>query len=78
MNWGGVAIVIGATTDKYFHAFDRETGDEVWKRGISFNENSVPSSYRRREDSKQFVVVAAGGNLLTHVGDSLLAFALPD
>lgn len=69
---------IGATTDKYFRAFDRETGDEIWKRRIPFNANSVPSSYRLREDSKQFVVVAAGGHLLTHVGDSLLAFALPD
>ncbi len=69
---------IGATTDRYFRAFESETGEEIWKQRIPFNANSVPLSYRLRADSKQFVVVAAGGNVLTHIGDSLLAFALPD
>ena len=35
-------------------------------------------SYRLRPDSRQFVVIAAGGNPLTEIGDALLAFALPE
>jgi glucose dehydrogenase len=35
-------------------------------------------SFRLRPESKQYVVIAAGGNPLTGTGDALLAFALPD
>ena len=41
----------------------------------------IPMTYRLRDDSKQFVVVAAGGfgkNGMTKMGDSVVAFALPD
>jgi glucose dehydrogenase len=35
-------------------------------------------TYRLRPDSRQFVVVAAGGNPLTGCGDALLAYALEE
>jgi glucose dehydrogenase len=35
-------------------------------------------TYRLRQSSRQFVVVAAGGNVLSTIGDALLAFALPN
>ena len=68
---------VGATSDKYFRAFDADTGAEIWHTRIPFTGNGTPMSYRLRGDSRQFVVIAAGGNPLTEPGDVLLAFALP-
>ena len=67
---------IGATSDKYFRAFDSDTGDEIWRTRIPYTGNGTPASYRLRADARQFVVIAAGGNPLTGPGDALLAFAL--
>lgn len=67
----------GATMDRYFRAFDTETGEELWRERIPFAGNGVPLTYRLRPDARQFVVLAAGGNPLTGVGDSLRAYALP-
>ena len=77
MTAGGLYF-IGATTDKYFRAFDVETGDELWRTRIPFTANATPASYRLRPEGRQFVVVASGGNPLTGTGDRLLAFALPE
>ncbi|MEM7411275.1 MAG: pyrroloquinoline quinone-dependent dehydrogenase [Myxococcota bacterium] len=74
---GGVYF-IGATTDKYFRAFDADSGEELWRTRIPFTANATPATYRLRASSRQFVVVAAGGNPLTGTGDALLAFALPE
>jgi quinoprotein glucose dehydrogenase len=74
---GGV-FFIGATFDRYFRAFDPATGEELWRRRIPYAANSLPATYRLRPDSRQFVVVAAGGNPITGSGDALLAFALPE
>ena len=73
----GGLYFIGATTDRYFRAFDSRTGEELWRQRIPFNANAIPMTYRLHRDSRQFVVVAAGGNVLTTIGDALLAFALP-
>ena len=67
---------IGATTDRYFRAFDTDTGEELWRIRTPFNANAVPMSYRLRPDSRQYVVVAEGGNPLTAIGDALVAYAL--
>ena len=83
-NFGGGLLTasglyfIGATTDRYFRAFDVRDGREIWRERIPFTANAVPMSFRLRPDSRQFVVVAAGGNPLTKVGDALLAFALKE
>jgi quinoprotein glucose dehydrogenase len=74
---GGVYF-IGASSDRYFRAFDAESGEELWRVRTPFNANAVPLSYRLRPDSKQYVVIAAGGNPLTTIGDALIAYALPD
>ena len=73
---GGVYF-LGATTDKYFRAFDAATGEELWSTRVPYTANASPLSYRLRPEARQFVVVAAGGNPLTGTGDALLAFALP-
>jgi glucose dehydrogenase len=78
LSTAGGLYFIGATTDRYFRAFDSATGAELWRERIPFNANAIPMTYRLRKDSRQFVVVAAGGNQLTTIGDALLAFALPE
>jgi len=83
-NFGGGLLTasgvyfISATTDRYFRAFDADTGEEIWRERIPYTGNATPMSYRLRPDGRQFVVIAAGGNPLTGPGDALLAFALPE
>jgi quinoprotein glucose dehydrogenase len=69
---------IGGSTDRYFRAFDAETGEELWRIRTPFSANAVPMSYRLRPDARQFVVIAVGGNPITIIGDALVAYALPD
>jgi quinoprotein glucose dehydrogenase len=80
---GGLATAsglyfIGASLDKRFRAFDSETGEVLWETRVPFDAIAVPTSYRLRADSKQYVVVSAGSNPLSEMGDALVAFALPD
>jgi quinoprotein glucose dehydrogenase len=74
---GGV-VFIGATTDKFFRAFDAADGDEIWRYRIPYTANSSPMTYRLRQNGRQFVVIAAGGHGWSQPGDALLAFALPE
>ncbi|MCA9501997.1 MAG: pyrroloquinoline quinone-dependent dehydrogenase [Spirochaetaceae bacterium] len=69
---------IGASLDKYFRAFDVETGEELWRDRLPFMANSVPMTYRLSKGGRQFVVVASGGNPISDMGDALVAYALPD
>ena len=69
---------IGATLDRYFRALDVETGDELWRHRLPFAGVAVPMTYRTRKDGRQFVVIAAGGNPVTDMGDALIAYALPE
>ena len=45
--------------DKYFYAFDRKTGKEIWRAPVPYEETAVPMTYRTRS-GKQFVVMATG------------------
>ncbi|MFK7897706.1 MAG: pyrroloquinoline quinone-dependent dehydrogenase [Myxococcota bacterium] len=69
---------IGAALDKYFRAFDAETGEELWRDRMPFHGNAPPLTYRVDKDGKQYVVIAAGGNPISDMGDALIAYALPD
>ena len=69
---------VGAAMDKYFRAFDVETGVELWKDRLPFAGNAVPMSYRLKKDGRQFVVIAAGANPISEMGDVLVAYALPE
>jgi len=73
----GGLVFIGATTDKYFRAFAVETGEEVFRRRIPFTASANPMTYRLRKDSRQYVVIAAGGHGWSEPGDVLIAYALP-
>lgn len=94
INWGGMALggniqtagglaFIGATMDAQFRAFDTDTGEILWSTDLPYAAHAMPMTYRLRKDSKQFVVIAAGGKGLfesmgSKTGDALIAFALKD
>jgi hypothetical protein len=76
----GGLVFIGAAMDNYLRAFDVETGQELWKGRLPAGGQATPMTYRSTENGRQFVVIAAGGHgrLGTDIGDSVVAFALPD
>ena len=63
-NWGpvlataGDVVFMGGTADRYFRAFDANTGAELWKQRTNSGVTGVPSSYA--VDGKQYVAVLAG------------------
>jgi quinoprotein glucose dehydrogenase len=71
-------VFIGAAMDDYLRAFDVETGALLWKARLPAGGQATPMTYRLRPDSRQLVVIAAGGHgtMGTTQGDSLLAFRL--
>lgn len=73
-------VFIGAAADNYLRAFHRDTGEEVWRARLPAGAQATPMTYRISPDSRQFVVVAAGGHsgMETTLGDYILAFALPE
>jgi quinoprotein glucose dehydrogenase len=77
---GGGLVFIAAAMDNYLRAFDLETGEELWRGRLPAGGQATPMSYRLGEGGRQFVVIAAGGHgrLGTDIGDSLVAFALPE
>ena len=79
----GGLLFIGATKDRKFHAFDKESGKLLWETELDAGSNATPCTYEVA--GKQYVVVAAGGGLGyrapdrrdTPAGDAFVAFALP-
>lgn len=72
-------VFIGAAMDNYLRAFDLDNGDELWKARLPAGPQATPMTYRVGEESRQFVIIAAGGHARadTTLGDALVAFALP-
>lgn len=75
----GGLVFVGATMDHTFHAFDVETGKEVWSAELPACAHATPMTYRAA-NGKQYVVVAAGGHgkLGEPLGDAVVAYTLPD
>jgi quinoprotein glucose dehydrogenase len=75
----GGLVFIGATMDNYLRAFDVDTGAELWRGRLPAGPQATPMTYRLRPESRQFVVIAAGGHhgAGTDPGDAIVAFALP-
>ncbi len=63
-NWGpilatgGGLIFTGGTNDRYFRAFDAETGDLLWEQRTNSGVIGVPSSYEI--DGVQYIAVQSG------------------
>jgi quinoprotein glucose dehydrogenase len=71
-------VFIGNTFDPYIHAFDIQTGNELWKATLPASGNATPMTYSM--NGRQFLVIAAGGHPKIPeeaLNDSLVAFALP-
>ncbi|WP_162417213.1 pyrroloquinoline quinone-dependent dehydrogenase [Cyclobacterium roseum] len=80
-NYGGPVVTagglvfIGASKDEYIRAFDKDTGEELWKYKLPAGGYATPAVYG--VDGKQYVVIAAGGGKMgTSSGDYYLAFSL--
>jgi quinoprotein glucose dehydrogenase len=72
----GNLLFIGASKDEYFRAFDRQTGQELWKYKLPAGGYATPATYEL--NGKQYVVIACGGGKMgTKSGDSYIAFSLP-
>jgi quinoprotein glucose dehydrogenase len=71
---GGI-VFIGATLDRQFHAFDIETGKELWTAQLPAGARATPMTYEA--GGRQYVVIAAGGGGPFGTGDAIIAFALP-
>ena len=81
-NYGGPVVTagglvfIGASKDEHFRAFDRATGEELWKTKLPAGGYATPATYEI--NGTQYVVIAAGGGKMgTKSGDEYVAFALP-
>jgi quinoprotein glucose dehydrogenase len=75
---GGGLVFIAATTDSYLRAFDIETGEELWEGRLPAGGQATPMTYLA--GGRQYVVIAAGGygRGPMQMGDSIVAFALPE
>ena len=71
---GGV-VFIGAALDRWLHAFDIETGRELWRGPLPESGKATPMSYRLAS-GQQFVVIAVGGGGAWGAGDYVVAFTL--
>jgi len=56
----GGLVFIGATSDRYFRAFDSADGKVLWQKQLDYAPMTVPISYRGK-DGKQYVAVTAVG-----------------
>ena len=71
----GGLVFIGAALDRSLHAFDIETGREVWRGSLPESGKATPMSYRLAT-GEQFVAIAVGGGGAWGTGDSVVAFHL--
>lgn len=71
---GGI-VFIGAAVDRSLHAYDVETGRELWHGPLPQSAKATPMSYRLASGD-QYVAVAVGGGGAWGVGDYVVAFKL--
>jgi len=68
-------LFIGASFDNYLRAYDRNTGEELWRRKLPFGGYATPSTYT--VNGKQFILIACGGGRGSPSADLFVAYALP-
>lgn len=73
----GIAFV-GASQERAIRALDTETGKLLWVHGLPRSGHATPMTYRSPKSGRQFIVIAAGGNVAmgSPQGDYVVAFAL--
>ena len=75
----GGLVFIGASADRRFRAFDKDTGEELWMTELPASGMATPATYLGKKTGKQFVVIAAGGGNKydKKFTGKLVAFSLP-
>jgi quinoprotein glucose dehydrogenase len=71
----GGLVFIGAALDRALHAFDIDTGREIWTGPLPASGKATPMSYRLAS-GEQFVAIAAGGGGAWGEGDQVVVFRL--
>jgi quinoprotein glucose dehydrogenase len=71
---GGV-VFIGAALDRWLHAYDIDTGRELWRGRLPESGKATPMSYRLASGD-QYVAIAVGGGEEFGKGDYVVAFRL--
>eukprot|EP01133_Synstelium_polycarpum_P014414 gene14414-17011_t len=77
---GGGVTFLSSTLDYYIRGYDVSNGKVIWKARLPAGGQATPMSYVSNKSGRQFVVVMAGGHgsLGTKMGDTLVAYALPE
>jgi quinoprotein glucose dehydrogenase len=78
VNLGGAVanagvVFIGAALDRRLHAYDIDTGREVWRGELPASAKATPMIYRV-ESGAQYLAVAVGGGGAWGLGDYVIAF----
>ncbi len=68
---GGLVFIGGG--DPYFYAFDKATGEEIWRGATPYRTSGNPMTYRT-PSGQQFIAIATGAG----PDAALVAFALPE
>jgi quinoprotein glucose dehydrogenase len=71
---GGV-VFIGAALDRWLHAYDIESGRELWRGPLPESGKATPMTYQLAS-GEQFVAIAVGGGGAFGAGDYVVAFRL--
>jgi quinoprotein glucose dehydrogenase len=71
----GGLVFIGAALDRSLHAYDIETGRELWRGRLPQSGKATPMSYQL-PSGDQFVAIAVGGGGAFGKGDYVVAFRL--
>lgn len=78
----GGLLFVGTSSDRAFRAYDRDTGEVLWRYQLDAASEGVPTVYE--VDGRQYITIASGGNGLfgLRAGDppgpgKYVTFALP-
>src|SRR5262249_55894560 len=66
-------VFIGASLDRRLHAFDIESGRELWSGDLPQSGKATPMTYRLAS-GEQFVAIPVGGRGAWGTGDYVVAF----
>lgn len=59
----GGLVFIGATSDRRFRAFDRDTGRILWEKELQYAPQTVPITYKGKDGRQYVAVIGAGAGL---------------
>jgi quinoprotein glucose dehydrogenase len=74
----GDLAFVAAAPGRCSRGFNLESGETLWRADLPCAAHATPLTYRLGPERRQFLVVAAGGHVLSEPGDAIVAFALPE